>query len=182
MVRRSPSHCLRKYAHFVDGGITDNLGLLAGFDIVEAAGGPKAFLQGIHRAKTPTRYVMWISVDAATNPEIKMDGTIETPSLLETVAAMSDAQLHRYNIGTRQLMTDKAAERARAISTPETTVTGYAIRVALENVAPEDRQFFNNIPTSFALSDEQVDRLIAIGGELLRKDPEFQRFLSDLRK
>ena len=85
----------RKCVHFVDGGITDNLGLLAGFDIVEAAGGPKAFLQGIHLAKTATRYVMWISVDAATNPEIKMDGTTETPSLLETVAATSDAQLHR---------------------------------------------------------------------------------------
>lgn len=36
----------RKYVHFVDGGITDNLGLRAIYEIVEVAGGVKAFLSG----------------------------------------------------------------------------------------------------------------------------------------
>jgi NTE family protein len=40
--------------------------------------------------------------------------------------------------------------------------------------------FFNRIPTSFKLSDEQVDRLIEAGRELLRNNPDFQKFLSDL--
>lgn len=44
----------------------------------------------------------------------------------------------------------------------------------------EERAFFNNIPTSFVLSDEQVDRQMTPGGKLLHKNPEFRRFLSDV--
>ena len=43
-----------------------------------------------------------------------------------------------------------------------------------------DIAFFNRIPTSFSLSDEQVDKLIAVGHELLRGNPDYQRFLADL--
>jgi hypothetical protein len=38
----------------------------------------------------------------------------------------------------------------------------------------ERRKFFNSIPTSFALTDEQVNRLIAVGAEPVRGNPEFQ--------
>jgi len=43
------------------------------------------------------------------------------------------------------------------------------------------RRFLNEIPTSFALSTEQVDRLIATGRQLLRDNPEFQRLLASLQ-
>ncbi|MEA3275160.1 MAG: patatin-like phospholipase family protein [Pseudomonadota bacterium] len=39
----------RRYAHFVDGGITDNLGLRAIYEVVEVAGGAKAFLRKFDR-------------------------------------------------------------------------------------------------------------------------------------
>lgn len=45
---------------------------------------------------------------------------------------------------------------------------------------PKKRRFFNCIPTSFALDDEQVDELIDAGKDLLRADPEFKRLLADL--
>jgi len=35
----------RDYVHFVDGGITDNLGLRAIYEVMEIAGGPAAILQ-----------------------------------------------------------------------------------------------------------------------------------------
>ena len=37
----------------------------------------------------------------------------------------------------------------------------------------------NHIPTSFHLSNEQVDLLIDAGGELLRTNPEYQLLLND---
>jgi len=37
-------------------------------------------------------------------------------------------------------------------------------------------QFFYQIQTSFSLTDEQVDQLVAAGRALLRKNPDFQRF------
>jgi hypothetical protein len=45
---------------------------------------------------------------------------------------------------------------------------------------PEQRRFFNAIPTSFALSEDQVDRLIKVDHELLRNNPEYQKRLADL--
>jgi NTE family protein len=102
----------RKYIHFVDGGITDNMGLRATYDVVTASGGPEVFLDKTNLA-TPDRMIV-ISIDASTEPVQDMDVS-------------------------------------------------------------------NKVPTSFKLSDEQVDRLIAVGRQLLREHPDFQRLLADLK-
>ena len=70
----------------------------------------------------------------------------------------------------------------KALSTPDKPITAYPVRLMLADAAPEEQGFFNSIPTSFTLSGEQVDRLISLGGELLEKNPDFQRFLSDVRQ
>ena len=57
----------RPYAHFVDGGITDNLGLRAIYEIVEVAGGIQTFLKSVDR-RPPGRLVV-ISVNASTDPD-----------------------------------------------------------------------------------------------------------------
>ena len=70
---------------------------------------------------------------------------------------------------------------ARELSTPEQTVEPYFIQLGFKDIKqPEKLQFFNLIPTSFSLSDEQVDSLISAGRELLRSDPGFQRFVAEL--
>ena len=57
----------------------------------------------------------------------------------------------------------------------------YFILLDLQDVPElERRHFLNQIPTSFSLTDEQVDSLIAAGGDLLRSHPEFQRLMRDL--
>lgn len=167
-----------EYAHFVDGGITDNLGLLASFDIIEAAGGPKAFVEKSGR-QTP-RHAAVIVVNASTNPEPVMNKTTRQPSLMESVRATSDIQLQRYNVETIELIKQSLAKWEQELSTPDRPVTLYFIQVAFRDIAPERRKFFHRIPTSFTLTDEQVDQLIAAGGELLRSNPEFRRLLADL--
>jgi NTE family protein len=70
---------------------------------------------------------------------------------------------------------------AELLSTPDNPVTAYNVRVGLIDILhPDDRSFFNQIPTSFSLSEEQVDRLIEAGRELLRNNPNYQRLLEDL--
>jgi NTE family protein len=70
---------------------------------------------------------------------------------------------------------------AKEVSTPERPAKPYFIQISFRDIQqPERRRFFNRIPTSFSLSDEQVDRLIETGRELLRQNPDFQQFLSDL--
>jgi hypothetical protein len=46
-------------------------------------------------------------------------------------------------------------------------------------VDPTSREFLNGIPTSFSLTDEEVDALIETGGSLLRDHPVFQALMAD---
>ena len=66
--------------------------------------------------------------------------------------------------------------------TSERPVTRYFIRLSFDDVPEEPlRRFLNEIPTSFALSADQVNRLIATGRELLRNNPDFRRLLTSLQ-
>ncbi len=169
----------RKYAHFVDGGITDNLGLRAFYDIIELAGGAQAFQKSFDRK--PPRSLVIISVDASVNPEPEMDGSNNLPSMEETINAVTDAQIRRYSAATLELMDQSVRRWAQELSTPNRSVTPYFIRVGLKDAqTPEERQYFDRIPTGLSLSDEQVDRLIAAGKTLLRQNQDYQRLLTEL--
>jgi len=169
----------RQYAHFVDGGITDNLGLRALYEVAEISGGAKVFLKKVNRP-TPRRLAV-ISVNASTDPTPKMDASNKQPSLSETINSVTDIQLHRYNTATLKLMKESITRWAKELSVPERPVTPYFIQISFRDIQQsESRVFFNRIPTSFALSDEQVDRLITAGRELLRNNPDFQQFVADL--
>ena len=55
------------------------------------------------------------------------------------------------------------------------------LEVNFENLKdPEEREYFLNLPTSFVLEDEQVDRLREVGGRLLRHSPVYQEMLEEL--
>ena len=92
----------RQFVHLVDGGITDNLGLRALYDVIEVAGGAGAYLQRMGR-KPPRKFVV-ISVDASTERQPTMDESARQPSLGDTLSAMSSVQLHRYNTATKELL------------------------------------------------------------------------------
>ena len=103
------------------------------------------------------------------------------PSIFKTIGSMTDVQLHRYNTGTLELMGHSVDQWAKAMSTPEHPVEPHFIRIDREDIdSPEHRLFFNKIPTSFGLSKEQVDRLVAGGRNLLLADPGYRRLIADL--
>ncbi len=170
----------RQYAHLVDGGITDNLGLRAIYDVMELAGGPLSFYKKTNYGRPP-RYAAVISVNASTDPVSEINKTNKKPSFGEIISSMSSAQLHRYNDATIQLMQQSMTEWEQGLSTPEQQFTAYFVKLGFIDIPQsEDRSFFNAIPTSFNLSEEQVDRLIEAGRELLRNNPDYQRLLADL--
>jgi NTE family protein len=58
----------------------------------------------------------------------------------------------------------------------------HLVELAFDSLGdPEERHFFNNLPTSFNLPDETVDRLQDAGHRLLRESEDFQRLLDLLR-
>jgi len=170
----------RKFAHFVDGGITDNLGLRSLNDMLEVAGGAKSLMKRL-KLRAPKRIVI-ISVDASTKPELLMDQTRRRPSIAETIGAMSNAQLHRYNVATAELLKDKLEQWAKQLSTPEHKVKPYFIKFGFKDLqSSEEKKYFNKIPTSFSLSKEQVDKLINVGQQLMRDNTRYQALLADIK-
>jgi NTE family protein len=169
-----------KYAQFVDGGITDNLGLRAMLDTIEVVGGAKEYLQTVG-ISTPRR-IAFISVNAAADTPQGIGDSSLAPTLHETLNAVTNIQLHRYNVATLE-QTQQSLERwTRELSTPARPVTPYFIRMSFEDVSDAPlRRFLNEVPTTFALDPFQVDRLIATGRELLRNNPEFRRLLASLQ-
>ena len=111
-----------------------------------------------------------------------MDRSNKQPGLMETVGAMTDIQLHLYNVATIQLMEKTLTRWTKELSTPQRPVKAYFIYLSFKDIEnPKRRAFFNEVPTSFNLTGEQVEGLIEVGGELLRDNPEFRRLLADLR-
>ena len=169
----------RKYVHFVDGGITDNLGLRAISDVWAVSGGLKGTLQEDGR-QTPHNIVI-IMVDAATRSIHDMDLSNKEPSAIGSIGAVTGLQLTRYDADSMRLVKEELKEAVTALSTPEKPVKAHFIEVSIQDIQhPELLAFFDAIPTSFALDDEQVDKLIKAGRDLLRNNVEFQQLLTDI--
>ena len=168
-----------RYAHFVDGGITDNLGLRAVLETVEVIGGAREFYAQL--GVQPPRRIAVIAVNAAANPRQGIDASLLQPTIEQTLNAVTNIQLHRYNTDTLQETQQSLQRWQKVLSTPDRPVQNYFVRLSFEDV-PELplRRFLNEIPTSLALSGEQVDRLIQAGRELLRNDAQFRALVASL--
>jgi NTE family protein len=61
-------------------------------------------------------------------------------------------------------------------------VTAHLVEVSFDLADSEaERAYLKKLPTSFSLSDEQVDRLLAAGRKILRDSPDYQEVLQLLR-
>jgi NTE family protein len=171
----------RGFIHLVDGGITDNMGLRAITDVVTVSGGPAQMMHK-HQRKIP-EHVVFVTVDASTEKHPDMNKSAKQPSMLTSMNAMTDMQLHRYNAATIDEARNNLDKWAAAISTPEHEVKTYFIEVSFKQVAdPQLKYFLNKVPTAFKLTEEQVDTLIKSAKDLLQADPEYQQLLTDLAR
>ena len=171
----------RKYIHLVDGGLTDNLGLLAIYEMVEVAGGAQSFMDTID-GDIAQNFVV-ISVNASTKPQYQIDGSNKAPTVDDTINAASDVQLHRSNATTLELFSKSMKRWSAELSQPGKPVRDYFIEIDFRQIADRKRRVFvNQIPTSFSLQKEQVDSLIEAGRELLGAHPVFKKFLQDMNQ
>lgn len=68
------------------------------------------------------------------------------------------------------------------MSTPANPIDVYLVQLEFSQLSTEkDSRFFDAIPASFTLADEQVDRLIDAGHQLLLNNSEFRRLETDLK-
>jgi NTE family protein len=170
----------RPYVHLVDGGIADNLGVRGPLDNVIVGGGIWQRIQELG-ADRP-RHLVFIVVDASTRRERSFVHFPRPPSIASLIGSISDTQLHRYNFETRDLLRENMTDWATQLSSHGEPVQAHLIDVAEYEIDdPDEREFFDNVPTALGLDEETVDRLVDMGRRLLRESEVFQNLLVELQ-
>jgi NTE family protein len=187
----------RPYIHIVDGGVSDNLGMRSVLDALE-------IMEALHLIGQPTpldhiRRVIVFVVNSLSSPKTEWDKSEAPPGTLEILVKSAGVPIDHYSYEATELLRDKqvrwqsmrrvresaafAANKdeavAAALRTPDTTI--YAIDVSFAQLKDKaDLDYLNELPTTFFLSGEAVDRLRAAAGKIIMASPEFQRLLQDV--
>ena len=183
----------RPYIHLVDGGVSDNLGLRGILEAMEELEASSVYREDVGLAKF--RRMVVIVVNSHSAPETDWDRSESGPGPLSIMMQASGVPIDRYSYESVELLKDIVARwnmlrelatlRARTSGTPLPPglpdFKFYAIDVSFDSIPDlKERRYFLNLPTSFVLSPEEVDRLREVAGRLLRESTEFQALVTDL--
>jgi NTE family protein len=168
------------YLTLVDGGVTDNLGLRSIFSNVMLYEGTKE-LQSVIGSKSAIKHIVMLVVNASTTGITDIGKSREMPSILDVLTAVTDIQLHRYNLESNSLLKRELIEWTESLSGQNTQIEPYFIELSIDGTKNiETHLFFNKIPTGFYLEKDQVDRVIDMARQLLRQDPAYKRLLLNI--
>lgn len=166
-----------RYIHLVDGGITDNLGLLAIYDLLEIGGFHMKMDYSGHRK----HHIVVISVDASTEPELGIGQNVDFPTVAQTLNSITDIQLHRYNDATKALFIDSMEQWASEASNENLEVIPHFIQVGFEHTKdPIARQQFNQVPTDLTIDTDTVDAIVHEGQVQLKENQTYQAVVEQL--
>ena len=186
----------RPYIHLLDGGLSDNLGMRAVVETIQD-------LEALESVGQPSpldnvRRIVVFIVNSRSSPKTdwyeKEDGPGALPVLIKATGVPIDHYSYesveeiRDTIARWQAMrrirespafdAAKDPEAAKLLRTPNIDL--YAIDVSFAMLKDEaERDYLNELPTSFALPSEAVDRLRAAAATIIRDSPEFKRLLKD---
>ncbi len=166
-----------QYIHLVDGGITDNLGLLAIYDILEVG----KIHQSTNGDLGTKHHVVVIAVDASTKPDLGLGLSMEPPTTVQTLNSVTDIQLHRYNDATKEVFKRAMNQWAAEASTAKNQVVPHFIEVSFSHTRdPKKRHEFNQVPTDLTLPFESVDAIIKEGQYQIQTHPALQKVLLEI--
>ena len=184
----------RPFIHVVDGGVSDNLGVRGMIDAFQDMEASPQFQKDIGYAAL--RHIVVIVVNSRSAPSTDWDRTAVPPGCVSQLLQASRVPIDHFSSDSVALLSDIARHwgNRRKLEVAQKRIDGMtqaqaeaavqditfdAIDVSFDAVAdPRERSYFMNLPTSFVLSDDQVDKLRALGGRLLRDSPAFQKLLS----
>jgi NTE family protein len=187
----------RPYIHLVDGGVADNLGMRGVLDALQT-------LEALHEIGAPTpldhvRRIIIFVVNSMSSPKTRWDESERAPGTMDILLKATGVPIEHYSYEAIELLKDTmarwqtsrrfakspafSADRDPAVAAtlrpPEADL--YAIDVSFDALKDKvQRDYLNELPTSFVLSPDEVDRLRAAAGEIILASPEFQRLLNEV--
>jgi NTE family protein len=187
----------RPYLHLFDGGVADNLGMRAVLSVLELT--EALYLANIPSQLDKVRRIVVFVVNSLSVPKTYFDKSEKPPGIMTLLLKASGVPIDHFSYETMELLKDTAArwqvmrklrhsaelggntdpEVTKALKVPDIDI--HAIDVsfaALKDKAEFD--YLNELPTSFVLPDEAVDRLRAAAGGIVMQSPEFHQLLQDI--
>jgi len=190
----------REYIHLTDGGVADNIGLREPLAAIANLNHSWSVLRLVNLGKVDKLVV--IVVNAATDPASSRDHKPDVPGFVDSVTAAANVPLGNYSFETLELLrktVNEFNESARLVSGCKDLAAARGAQCALELAAPrrieffpievafeyiedqQERNWFKNLPTSFELPRETVDKLRAVARRILVEDPNFRELMRSLR-
>ena len=194
-------HKNHPYLHLMDGGLADNIGLRAIYDLYVN----KDIRSKINKGKIK-RFLAIVVNSKAENPA-KIDQKESPPGLMTVGFKTATLSLDNYSFETIEMFKELVAQRIqdqavlkdcqqkidkncsnKYIIDPlvggdmKLYVTDLTFdNIPLESPAPgiKGRNYYNELPTTFYLPEDQVENLITVGGWLLKENPDFKDFLKE---
>lgn len=183
-----------RYFHLVDGAVSDNLGLRGVLDFLEA-------FEALRLAGQPTpldhvRRIIVFVVNSASSPSFDWNERENSPSAASIMVKAAGVPVDRYASESIELLRDidarwtaqrsirdsaafdKRKDPAVAWLANAPNADIYPVEVSFQVLADKkERDYLNQLPTSFALPAEAVDRLRAAAKNIILASPELQRVL-----
>ena len=187
----------RPYIHLVDGGVSDNVGMRSVILVLELM--EVARLAGLPTGLDRVIRIVVFVVNSVSLPRTHWDESEKPPGTIDILLKAAGVPTDHYSYESLELLRDKAdrwqllsklrqssaftanqdPEIANDLKGPEVEI--YPIDVSF--AALQDKaefNYLNNLPTSFVLPDEAVDRLCTAAGKIIIASPEFQKLLKDV--
>jgi NTE family protein len=180
----------RPHIQLVDGGVSDNLGLLPVLVMLLQDDQGRKPMKMLHDG-TVKKFVI-ITVNAKREDDPKQDLRAKLLGLIKVLLRSSTVPIENYSQGqieylklliehedtVHELQTLKAAASG---AEAEPAVDFKFIEVAFDRLSdPERQKELNEIPTSFGLPKKQVDQLRSAAGQILGEHRRFQELLKSL--
>lgn len=160
--------------HLVDGGISDNLGLVPAIKAMTSSKGDFNLLDLIRGGKV--RRVVVIVVDANFEVGISLGAADRIGGMGTVMNKVLSNQVSGFTFETLGLLHEVSEDMPKPVQV-------YVVSVGFPAIRDEnERAYFNNIPTAFTLENEQIDRLLAIGPKLLKESERYNALLRDLAR
>ncbi len=186
----------RPYIHLVDGGVSDNIGVRGVLEAIEELSASAAF-RGEVGFGVIQRIVLLV-VNARSSPRTDWDQRESPPGTIAQLLQASGVPIDRYSFETVEMMKDMAeiwkwrrellVDRVRLAGATEAQaeakvpkITLQVLDVSFDEIRdPKERDYFMNLPTSFVLPAEDVDRLREVAGRVLRQSTEYESIVRGL--
>ena len=189
----------RKYVHLLDGGVSDNIGLRGQLQAIRSNDLSWSLVNKINLRKIKKLVV--IVVDARTDPQTKIDKTPDSPGLGTLIDVISSVPMSNYSFDTVQQLLDtfeswqkdqaayagckgilqNQCPAGKMPTRPPNRAEAFAMYVGFDQIKDaKERRSFLNLPTTFVLPKDDVDKLRKIGPQILDQSDSYKKLCAEL--